>query len=143
MRYSTTRLWIWLPPAFSFGLSAIVALAAPDAGMRGFYIVLSIGTGYWLIRSLRVGVEVSSDGVAVHGQIRTRRYPLAEVRRARAEPMRTASPLYRFVRYIALELDLQSDESRHFDEISVRERDRSVVDRIVDSINAAASPSNT
>lgn len=143
MRYSTTRVWIWLPPAFFFGISAIVATAAPDAGTRAFYIVLSIATGYWLIRSLRVGVWISADAVAVHGQFRTRRYRPSEVRRARAVPMRTASPLYRVVRYIALELDLEPDECRHFDEISVRERDRSVVDRIVDAINAAASATGT
>jgi hypothetical protein len=143
MRYSTTRLWIWLPPALFFSLSTIVAIAAPSPRTRAFYILLSSATGYWLIRALRVGVEISTDGVAVHGQVRTRRYRLTDVRRARAEPMRTSSPLYRVVRYVALELEFTDDESRHFDEISVRERDRSVVDRIVDSINAAASPLST
>lgn len=53
--------------------------------------------------------------------------------------MRTASPLYRFAPYVALTLDFESGESRHFDEISVRQRDQEVVDRIVTSINEVAS----
>lgn len=75
----------------------------------------------------------------MHGQLRTRRYPIATVRHARAEPMRTASPLYRVVPYVALTLDFESGESRHFDEVSVRERDREIVDKIVTSVNEAAS----
>lgn len=139
MSYPTTRLWVWLPPAFFFGFSVIVALAAPDAGQRIFYVVLALATGYWLVRSLRVRVETSADEISVFGQLRTRRYPIAAVRRARAEPMRTASPLYRFAPYVALALDFESGESRHFDEISVRQRDREVVDRIVTSINETTS----
>jgi hypothetical protein len=75
-------------------LSLIVAVAARGAGARIFYVLLTIGTGYLLIRSLHVGVELTSEEVAVHGQMRTRRYPWPHVRRARVEPMRTGSPFY-------------------------------------------------
>lgn len=137
--YPTTRLWVWLPPAFFFGFSVIVALAAPDIGQRIFYVLLALVTGYWLVRSLRVRVEISAEAIAAFGQLRTRRYPIAVVRGARAEPMRTASPLYRFAPYVALTLDFESGESRHFDEISVRQRDQEALDRIVTSINEVTS----
>lgn len=141
MRYSTTRLWIWLPPAFFFGLTAIVALAAPDVGTRIFYAVLAVGTGYWLLRARRVGVEISTGALVVHGQFRKRRIDLGDVRGASAVPLRTASPLYRYFPYVALELDLANGTTRHFEELSVRERDRSVVDEIVAAVNAAVSQS--
>lgn len=139
MTYSTTRLAVWLLPAFFFGFSVVLAVALPNTGERVFYLVLALATGYWLIRSLRVRVEISPDAIAVHGQMRTHRYPVAAVRCARAEPMRTASPFRRFAPYVALALDVEPDQSRHFDEISVRQSDREVLDRIVDSINAEIS----
>lgn len=107
--------------------------------MRIFYVLVTIGTGYLLIRSLHVGVELTAEEVAVHGQMRTRRYPWPHVRRARVEPMRTASPFYRFFPYVALELDLDGGETRHFDEISAKKTDGATIEAIADSINNGPS----
>lgn len=137
MRFSTTRVWVWAPPAFLFLLSLTVALAAPDPGTRIFYLAMTLSTGYWLVRSLRVGVEVTPEVVAVHGQLRTRRFALEDIRGARVAPMRTASPFYRFFPYVALEVDLRDGGTRHFDEISARKSDRGAIDAIASSINGA------
>lgn len=137
MRFSTTRVWVWAPPAFFFLLSLMVAIGAPDSGTRIFYLPMALLAGYWLVRSLRVGVEVTPEGVAVHGQLRTRRFALGDIRGARVAPMRTASPFYRFFPYVALEVDLGDGESRHFDEISARESDRGAIEAIANSINRA------
>lgn len=137
MRFSTTRVWVWAPPAFFFLLSLVVALAAPDPGTRIFYLAMTLGAAYWLVRSLRVGVEVSPGVVAVHGQLRTRRFALEDIRGARVAPMRTASPIYRFFPYVALEVELRDGKTRHFDEISARESDRGAIDAIAKTINGA------
>lgn len=139
MDYATTRLCIWLPPAFFLGLAAIVALAARHPGTRAFYVVFSFAAGYWLLRSLRVGVEVTSDAVAIRGSLHTRHYPLSVVVRARVEPMHTSSPVARFFPYVALALDLDPGGARQFGDMSVRERDRVVLDRTAEAINGAVS----
>ena len=141
MRHSTTRFWVWAPPACFFLLSLIVAVAAPDPGTRLFYLAMTLGTGYWLVRSLRVGVELASEIVVVHGQLRNRRFAMEDVRSARVAPMRTASPFYRFFPYLALELELGDGTTRHFDEVSAREGDRATIDAIADSINGGSPAS--
>ncbi len=46
----------------------------------------------------------------MHGQLRTRRFALEDIRGARVAPMRTALPFYRFFPYVALEVDLRGGE---------------------------------
>ena len=74
---------------------------------------MTLSTGYWLVRSLRVGVEVTSEVVAVRRQLRTRRFGPEDIRGARVAPLRTASPFYRFFPYVALEVDLRDRGTRH------------------------------
>lgn len=90
---------MWAPPAFFLVFSILVTPAAPDTAPRIFYGLMSLVTAFWFTRSRRVGVEETTEGVAVRGQIRTRRFLWSELGAAQVEPMRTASPLYRWLPY--------------------------------------------
>jgi hypothetical protein len=132
---STRRAAIWAPPWFFLVLSLIVMAGADEAGTRFFFAFMALATGCWLIRSLRVGVGLTAEVVIVRGQMRTRRYPWSKVRQARVAPMRTRSPLSDRFPYVALELELDTGETRLFEDISTKAPDRTTIEAIAHSIN--------
>lgn len=132
---STTRPGVWLPAALFFGFLLLLAVASPELGSRLFYAVLTGAAGYWLFRARRVGLDITDDGLAIRGQVRTHRFGWDEVRGAALEPMRTASPLQRAVPYVALVIELTDGRSRQFEEVSAKASDRSRVQRVADLIN--------
>jgi hypothetical protein len=131
----TTRPGLWLPPAFFFGLSVVVLVAAPDAGAKLFYGLFAAATGYWLLRARRARVALTEDGLTVFGQIRTRRIAWTEIRQATAAPMRTTSPLKKWFPYVALTVELGDGRIVQFEEVSAAESHRATVDSIAAAVN--------
>src|SRR5205814_2153883 len=96
----------------------IVLLGGRNLGMGIFYAVMSLLTGLWLVRSLRVVVRTSTDGLFVRTSYTTRLLPWPTVTGAELRPMRTVSPLRSIRSYVALAVRLQSGRVLQFDDIA-------------------------
>lgn len=134
-RLSTRRVGVVGGPAFFFALSALVASGAPDTGARLTWLVFCLPTGYFLVRAWRVGVEMTDKELVVRDQFRTHRIQWCEMRHARLEPMRTASPLRNQFPYVALAVDFTSGRSRQFEGVSAAEGEAGVLHGMVEQVN--------
>jgi hypothetical protein len=133
--YPFRRARTFATPLAFFALCFIVLLGAKNLGMGIFYAVMSLLTGMWLVRSLRVVVRTSTDGLFVRTSFTTRLLPWATVTGAELRPMRTMSPLRSIRSYVALAARLQSGRVLQFDDIAASTDDLLRVQAIVDQIN--------
>lgn len=132
--HSARRAWLLIPPGFVVLFAMVVLLAAPDAGTRVFYAVLTVVTGLWLFRSWRAGVDVTTDGVVFRGQFRTRSFEWREIASASVEPMKSASPLSDSFPYVCVGVRLTSGAIRRSD-LAASARRPEPVQAAVDDIN--------
>jgi hypothetical protein len=134
-QYTFVRAGTYAPPLAFLLLSLLCVIGADYVGGRIFYAVMSLLTGFWLARSLRVRVETSHEGLMIRTSYKTTRLQWDEVRGAELRPMRTFSP-FKFVRtYSALAVGLKSGRVLQFDDIARSKAMQSRVVSIVDHIN--------
>ena len=134
-KFRVRRLFGWLPAAFFFALCVTVLAAASDLGTRLFYIPMTLLTGLWLVRSRRVSVQTTEDGLTVRGSLRTRRFARSDVTEAELVPMRTRSPFASRWPYVALSLRLRDGRTLRFEDVSAGASRASTISAIVDHIN--------
>jgi hypothetical protein len=124
------------PPVPFFLLSAVVLAAAPNIGTRVFYVLMTVATGYWLVRSWRAAVELGHHGLVLRGQVRTRRFSWPDIAEATILAVRTRSPLSGAFPYLCLGLRLSDGRLVHFDELAAPARRAGEVEAAVAAIAA-------
>jgi hypothetical protein len=100
-----------------------------------FYGLMTLVTGYWVVRVRRVAVLLSDTELVVRGQFRTRRFPFNELSGAALTRMRTASPFAGRWPYLALTISMADGRVRQFEEVAAPAARATGVEVIAGAIN--------
>ncbi len=134
-RFSFVRSGVWIPPLGFLGFSILLIVGADSVGGRVFSFALGMLSGVWLMRSLRVEVVTSDEGLTVRTSYRTTRLRWDQIDGATVAPMRSASPFNFVQRYLALSVRLVDGSAQQFDDVAASEARRAELADLVDHIN--------
>jgi hypothetical protein len=108
-------------------------------GARLIWLALGLASVYFVVRAWRVGVELTDTHLVVRDLFRTHRIRWSDMRQAKLEPMRTASPLKNQYPYVTLAVDLTAGRTKRFEGVSRAKGESGVLATIVDHINRQIS----